>query len=274
MGARLSAGPQEEDLNDLVSLESRLAALEARYTERHPDVIRLRRMIEQRKKAEKEEAPPVPEGGTRRTPPNLDPALTRQLNNINMEIREIKPEIGKVRSQIKWYETKVEETPKREQELLSLNRDYSNLKQTYDSLLSRKLEAEIAVSMERKQKGEQFRVIDPAKLPGRPLKPDLRKVFLLTLVLALGAGGGLAYLREMMDSSYKTPEEIEQELDLPVLVTVPIRHTENELRHIRRKQIFAFVAVAAGFVLSAAGMIIAVKGVDTTMGFLKGVIGR
>ena len=58
----------------------------------------------------------------------------------------------------------MEDTPKREQELFSIQRDYQNLKELYDSLQKRKLEADIAVSMEKKQKGEQFRIIDPAKV--------------------------------------------------------------------------------------------------------------
>ncbi|MCD6298456.1 MAG: protein GumC, partial [Deltaproteobacteria bacterium] len=155
--------------------------------------------------------------------------------------------------------------------LLSINRDYSNLRELYNSLLNRKLEAEMAVSMEKKQKGEQFRVVDFAKVPERPVKPDMRKVILLTLVLGLGLGGGLGYLAELMDTSYKTPEELEKEINLPVLVSIPIRYTENELNRIKRKKIIAFACVGAGFVLSAIGIVLAVKGFDKTLDFVKNI---
>ena len=90
-------------------------------------------------------------------------------------------EIANIERQIKEYQQRVELTPQREQELLTLQRDYSNLKQSYDSLVNRKLEAEIAVNMEKKQKGEQFSIIDPARLPEKPISPDLRRLFLMVL---------------------------------------------------------------------------------------------
>jgi protein tyrosine kinase modulator len=255
--------------NDLISLKNQLASLEARYTEKHPDVIRLKKMID---KLEAEE-PETSSDEVEQKPalPQADNALIRQLNDIQLEINGLKTEIGKVKSQIKWYQTKVEETPKREQELLSLQRDYSNLKELYNSLLNRKLEAEIAVSMEKKQKGEQFRVIDPAKIPTRPIEPDVRKIILITLALGLGLGGALAYLTEIMDTSYKTPDEAEKELDMPILVSIPLRYTDRELRLIKRKQRLAYASVSVGFVLSAIGIVIATKGVDQTINYIKNI---
>ena len=257
---------------DITSLTNELASLEARYTRNHPDVIRLREMIARLAAEMPESETDLPETG----PPvsRVDQVLKRQLKDTAFEIETIKAEIKKTKSQIKWYQKKVGETPKREQELLSLKRDYGNLNELYNSLLNRKLEAEIAVSMEKKQKGEQFRVVDPAKTPGRPVAPDLRRIILLTFALGLGLGGGLAFLMETMDTSYKTPEEAEKELQLPVLVTIPIRYTETELKNIKRKKVLAFSSVAVVFVVSAVGIVIAVKGVDATLDFIKDIFAR
>jgi capsular polysaccharide biosynthesis protein len=120
-----------------------------------------------------------------------------------------------------FYQKRVENTPKREQELLSLRRDYQNIQNSYDSLLSRKLEADIAVNMERKQKGEQFRIIDPAKLPQKPVSPDMAKLFLFSVAAGLGLGGGIAFLLEFLNSSFRKPDDIENNYGLSVLVTVP-----------------------------------------------------
>lgn len=259
-------------LEDITTLKNELASLEVRYTRDHPDVIRLRETIT-KLELEKSES----EGGVQareQAIPRVDQALTRQLQDIALEIKSSKEEIGKLRSQIRWYQGKVEETPKREQELLSLNRDYENLKEVYNSLLNRKLEAEIAVSMERKQKGEQFRVIDPAKIPVRPVDPNLQKIILMVLALGLGLGGGLAYLVEAMDTSYKSPEDIEEELQVPVLVSMPIRYTEREVRAIQVRKIFAFASVTVGFALSAIGIVFAVKGVDTTLNHVNNIIDK
>ena len=162
---------------------------------------------------------------------------------------------------------------KREQELLTLTRDYDNLKSVYESLLNRKLEAEIAVSMEKKQKGEQFRVIDPAQVPLRPVEPDVNRLFVITLVLGLGVGCGLAYLIEFMDTSYKVPEEMEKELQLPLLISMPIIYTEKELGKKKRGKIITAVSVVAGFILSAVAIVIVVKGVDPAIAFMKAYIG-
>jgi polysaccharide chain length determinant protein (PEP-CTERM system associated) len=256
---------------DLQALRNELASLEARYTSRHPDVIRLKETIANLERKMSEAGGDV-EGGQPRSLTELHGTLKVQLQEIELEIRNTKEEIRKTKAQVAWYQKKVEETPKREQELLSLNRDYENLKELYNSLLNRKLEADIAVSMEKKQKGEQFRVIDPAKVPTAPVKPDMRKIFLMTIALGLGLGGGLAYLVEMMDTSYRDPDEVEKELKVPVLVSIPIRHTEHEIKAQRIKETLKAASVAAGFVVCAVAVVIGTKGVGKTIEYLKTVL--
>ena len=267
-----------------VSLRRQLALLKGRYTDNHPDVRRLNKMIarieEEESKSEAEEFSSEPEAGesevdlTEIEPvlPMMDDFLKPQLQQIDIEAKDIRVKIQKVQSKMKVHQKRVEETPKRELELITLKRDYENLKALYSSMLNRKLEAELAVSMEKKQKGEQFRVIDPAKVPVRPVEPDARKIIILTLILGLGLGGGLAYLMEFMDTSYMTPEEVEKELKLPVLINIPIRYTEKELKRQLRKKVLMAASVAVGFILSASGIVIAVKGVDATLLFIKNII--
>lgn len=257
-----------ETRRDLVTLKNDLIALEARYTPDHPDVIRTREMIAKMQSAREELA------GDRQNVllANADPALKRQVENADGEARGLRGEIAKLSAEMRSFQAKVEETPKREQELLSLNRDYQNLKELYDSLLKRKLEAEIAMSMEKKQQGEQFRVIDPAKEPQLPIKPNAVKLILITLVLAVGLGGGFAYLVEMTDTSYRTPEELETDLGVPVLLTMPIRYTIAEIARRKRRQLFAGISVGAGFIIFAILIIVTIKGVDNTLNFVKTVL--
>jgi polysaccharide chain length determinant protein (PEP-CTERM system associated) len=257
-----------ESRMDLATLKSDLIALEARYTANHPDVIRTRETIAKMKAAKKELGTDKREDLLA----NADPTLKRQVGNVDAEIKALRVEIGKVASEINWYQNKVEETPKREQELLSLNRDYQNLKDLYDSLLKRKLEAEIAVSMEKKQQGEQFRVIDPAKEPQLPVKPDPGKLILATLLLALGIGGGLAYLAEMTDTSYRTPEELETDVGVPVLLTMPMRYTEAEIARRKKREIVTSISVGVGFVVCAILIILATKGAVDALNYVKTVL--
>lgn len=266
-------GSRTRDVNDPASLRSELANLRSRYTENHPDIIRLKGIIE---RMEEERAQALADSGLEGSDipasiKTVDQTLRRQLQAVEQDIARLRAEINETRVQIATYQRRVEETPKREQELVELNRDYSNLRQLYNSLLTRKLEADMAVSMERKQKGEQFRVIDPAKIPSRPVKPDARKILLMTLALGLGVGVGIAYLFEYMDSSYKTPEEAEGDLGIPVLASIPFLRTENELSAIRRREILTGVCVSVGFIVSLLGIIITIKGFDTTMGYVRGL---
>jgi uncharacterized protein involved in exopolysaccharide biosynthesis len=201
----------------------------------------------------------------------VDQSLRRQLQAIDLDIANFKGKINETSSQIRHYQAKVEDSPKREQELLSLNRDYSNLKENYNSLLNKKYQADLSVSAEKKQKGEQFRIIDSAKIPERPVEPDTKKIILMTLLVGLGLGCGLAYLMETMDTSYKIPDDAVKELELPALVSFPLILTENELIANKRRDVFAYTGVGAAFILSVIGILITVKGVSGAMDFVKGL---
>jgi len=270
------AGREIEETLSLDQLKMQLASLQTRYTESHPDVIRLKQRISNLESEQEQNIDPV-QGQQVSEDKGLTEAerdLVNQLREIELQIKNLKDEAAQLHSQMKWYQTQVENTPKREQELMSLQRDYDNIRETYNSLLNRRLEAEIAVSMERKQKGEQFMILDPAKAPMRPFKPNIPRILLMSVVLGLGLGCGLAYLSETMDTSFKTPEEVEKELQLPVLITMPIRYTERELRSIKRKKVLAFTSVAIGFIMSAAGIVLATKGVDKTLSFINKMLER
>ena len=117
--------------------------------------------------------------------------------------------------------------PKLEQQLASLTRDYQNTKSAYDELMKKRLEAEQAEKLEINQQGEQFKVLDPAKVPHKPFKPDRLKILLMGFMLSLGLGGGLVFLLEYLDESFYSVKDLESYLELPVLASIPLVHTKN-----------------------------------------------
>jgi polysaccharide chain length determinant protein (PEP-CTERM system associated) len=264
-----SGMPQAEDARDLASLRNQLASITSKYTEFHPDVIKLKKTIARLESETSGSTDPNAPASSRA---NL--TAKQQILEIDFEIRKLKVSIEKANEQITLYNEKIEDTPHRAQELLSLNRDYANLNELYNSLLKRKLEAEIAVSMEKKQHGEQFRVIDPAKEPLTPVTPSLPKIILMTLTLGLGLGCALAYGVEMLDSSFKAPEDLEKAFKIPVLVSIPMRYTAKEYRIQRRVKFIKAFSVAFGFLFSACGIILAAKGVENTLSFGKTLLDR
>ena len=147
--------------------------------------------------------------------------VSRKKSVLLRDQAVLENQIANLQSQIRIYQARVEETPKREQELISLKRDYDNMNNLYNSLLKRKLESEISISMERKQIGEQFQIIDRAQLPKRPIEPNLKRIFVMTLGVGFGLGCGLAYLLEFLDSSYRRPEKVEEDFNIPVIATIP-----------------------------------------------------
>ena len=253
----VTAATENNEPTTLEGLKQQLADYKLRYTPQHPDVIRLQKKIEVLEK----ESPPLSEtsgdGGSSRpaggvglpaTGRGVGADLITQRNNAVREITVIREELSGLQSQVAVYQRRVEDAPKLEQELLSLERDYNNTQKTYESLLARKQEAEVAANMERQQKGEQFRILDPARLPDKPHSPDMRKLFLMCVMAGLGLGGGLIFLLEFLDKSVKKLESVPKKLGIPLLVAVPrIDHPKD----VRKRRINDGLSIAAAVICMA-----------------------
>jgi len=244
-GETITVTEESGEALTLAQMKQQLMNLQASYTDRHPDVIRLKsRIAEMEAKINSGEI-----AGTQSTsvqPPgsrnnNYTANMMRSRTEITLEMRNLNGNIAKISREIKEYQNRVENTPKREEELLSLQRDYNNIQESYNSLLNRLLEAQIAVNMEKKQKGEQFQIVDRARVPQNPVSPDMKRLFLITIALGLGLGGGLIFLIDFFDSSFKRSEDIEKNLGITVLATIPkIYQTRDIRRKKMRKVMTAF----------------------------------
>ena len=216
----------------LKHLSTKLESLRARYTEKHPDVIVLKRAISalatelravQNDKDNDKDASET----AKETKPLFNDlvtqggALQRELKQANKNIDIYTAEAEKIKKRISLYRERIERTPEVGLELIKLTRDFKAIRNRYDSLLKKNLDAQLAEQLERRQKGEQFKVIDPAIIPEKPVKPDVKRVMLIALMAGLGIGCGLAYLREMMDGSFYSTEDLEGFLGAKVLVSIP-----------------------------------------------------
>jgi len=236
--------PQEIQLDQL---KSQLAELQSKYTAKHPDILslnrkiadleaklekaRVEREIEEKNESEKTQdlsskataAPKVKKSGERQDF-RLNPRykdMEAQLVATELEIKRLKEDEAKVNAQLVKYRERIENTPAREQAMALITRDYQNTQQAYQTLLRKSEEAQQAENLERRQKGEQFKVIDPAKVPQMPFKPDIPKILLFGLMFGLGGGVGMAFLREQMDHSFRDAEDLEATLGLRVLANIP-----------------------------------------------------
>ena len=147
--------------------------------------------------------------------------LTEQYNSALLEAKRLTEEEKDLKEQMNLYQRRIEDTPKREQELVLLTRDYDLVKTNYQSLLDKNIQAQMAENLERKQKGEQFKILDPAVLPEKPIKPNRNKILLAGGLLGIALGFGLAWFRESLDQSFRTVSDLEEDLGIPVLATIP-----------------------------------------------------
>ena len=247
-GAQAGSAPDTQPIYEtraqrLGRLKLDLTTALANYTEAHPTVMRLRREIQALERATDEPAAKDAGSALPATPYTL--RLKESLQVIEAEIKILKAEEQRLRTGIAAYQARVENTPRREQEFQELSRDYESAKQLYDSLGKRYEEAQLAESMEQRQKGERFRILDPAIASQIPAAPNRLRLFIVSLVLSLGLAGGALVLAEILDTSFHSATELRDFSIVPVLVSIPKIVTDAD----RQRQQQRFRLAAAGTML-------------------------
>lgn len=210
----------------LAILQTQLAALQARYTDDYPDVIKTKSDIEALKKKIAEGEKTKNESASNKTPAlSVEPAqisqLRAQLHMQEQVISEKTREQEQVKKQIGVYQERVQSSPAVEQQYKELTRGYQTALDSYNDLQKKRDQSAMATDLERRQEGEQFRVLDPANLPDKPSFPNRPLFGLAGLGGGLAIGLGIAFLREMRDSSLRTERDVEFVLRLPVLAMIP-----------------------------------------------------
>jgi polysaccharide chain length determinant protein (PEP-CTERM system associated) len=261
----------------LPQLKNQLYTLQSSYTDQHPDVIRLKAKIADMEAKQKSGQLKSPGGSDTNTALNEEQLMSskilaeqvRQRREIKTEIRVLGDDIRKLKNEIRIYQQRIEHTPKREEELMTLNRDYQNVRQSYSSLLNRKLEAEVAVNMEKTHKGEQFSILQSAEIPLGPVSPNIKILFILAVMGAAGVGFGLIFLLDYFDTSLKDPDEFESDLGVSVLATIPKVYEKKDIRLKRLNQLLSVLSILVAICLFAGFAVIAFIGVEPTMEIVR-----
>jgi succinoglycan biosynthesis transport protein ExoP len=188
--------------------EQRAMGLAAAFTDRHPEVAAAERAREEAREA-------------------YEAAARRAMEGDN-GFRRLDEEIGWLAGLARTYEARMDrylkrisETPAVGAELAGLTREYEGLREKYQGLLSRKIEADLAEDLERKQRASLFRVVEPPLRPVGPEKPDPRQALGVALFVGLGLGGAAAAHRASRDTSIRSLAEARARLGLPVLAAIP-----------------------------------------------------
>jgi polysaccharide chain length determinant protein (PEP-CTERM system associated) len=206
-----------------------LSELKSKYTGKHPDIVNAQKYVaDLEKKIETIKAHGEDENMKGKEMAILSSPMAasfkemeNQLVATTLEIRRLKEEESKVKAKMAEFQTRIENTPIQEAAMSNLMRDYRNTKESYESLLKKSQEAQQAENLERRQKGEQFKVIDPARVPEKPIQAKLLKILLFGFLLGMGSGFGLAFVREQMDRSFRDAEDLEATMEFKVLANIP-----------------------------------------------------
>lgn len=240
-----------------------LRQLELRFTPEHPDIARAKRIIaglEAKAEAEALTAAVSPEAASAASVAGRPtPAMTklaadrREAAEIRARIEARKVEEKRLQEALAMYTSRLEASPSLESAMTELMRDYGTLQEQYTALLQKSEQSKIAVNLERRQIGEQFRIIDGARQPERPISPDRVRYNLFGLLAGLAAGLALVALLEYRDTTLKTDDDVAISLSLPVLAVIPTMITAQERRRmIRRRRLLAVSASLASLVVVAA----------------------
>ncbi len=244
----------------LAEARSKRDALLTRYTSEHPRVKRIEKQISM---LESELSGPADqaEGAENSYESAMDSRiqeLSLQLREIDLDLRNLREERKNIRSRIETYQQWIEAAPVREAEWAALTRDYQELKSYHDELVSQGLVADATASLERRQQGSRFKILDPAFLPRTPNKGSFLKVLLASIALGLAAGSGIVVGLDFMDVSFKDRKEIEEYLGFPVTCVLPLVVTDSEKKRGKLKDIlwyFFFVV----WLLAIAGATVYLK---------------
>ncbi len=256
--ARVNTGddtPKGPAATELATAREALRNLRTRLKPEHPDVIRGERIVaELEQKARQEQvAMAAAAAGTSPTSTAIPVSaserrargLRDEMNQISATIRTKEGRLAKLQEDLANYRGRLDAAPARESEMTELMRDYGTLQSTYQSLLAKREESKIATNVERRQIGEQFRVLDPPRRPERPYSPNRPLVQAAGTLLGLALGLGVIVLLEVRDQTLHKEADVLETLDLPVLATVPrMRNAAERRTHLR--QVLGLSGAAVG----------------------------
>ncbi len=175
--------------------------------------------------------------------------LTAQLRNVKTEVAIRERDKSFLDAEIAKYSQRVENTPKTELDMADALRLNADLQKQYDDLKGKLSQAQLSESLESKQKGAQFIIVDPANYPLAPTKPNKRVILLAGSLASLLIGIAFAAAVDVARQRVWTQSEIETFWGVPVLIDIPEILTDSDLALIQKKKV---THVASSVALAAA----------------------
>ena len=222
----------------LKELRSKLVILKSKYSDEYPDVKKIKVEIAELEKNNNTENSQITISKKQDNPAYI--ALAAQLASTKSEISSIVRQIEDAKKKRTDYSQRLERSPKVEEGYKNLLVERNNTQLKYDDLMKKFMEARVAHGLEKGQMGERFTLIDPARLPEKPVIPNRPAILLIGLFLGIGAGVGTASLQEAADKSARSSEDLATKFPFPVLSEIPEIITLQDER--RKKKSLKMIA--------------------------------
>lgn len=249
---------RRSEYDDRIELqEKRLDELMLRFTEQHPDVVGTKRVIEQLKEARDAERKAEADrlAATNPDAPKREPGMVANpvYQQLRVSLAESEATVASLQARTRELERRIAvlrenatNIPKLEAALIQLNRDYDITKRNYDQLVSRRESAQLSGEMEASAGVAEFRVIDPPRVSPEPVFPNRGLLLAGVLVASIGAGLGIAFLRDQVRPTFFDLRSLRNSTGMPLFGAVSMIVDDSSRRQARRK-VVAFSASAAAY---------------------------
>ena len=211
--------------------------MRGRLTDEHPDVIALKDKIAKTEKLKNDlAAENASRAESSKPAKNVDLGVTSmvqhgattpmmqvqsQLKAVTFEIQNSEQHVKELESEIASYRTRLNMTPQTEQELADVSRGYEESKANYNSLLQKQNQSQLATSLQQRQQGQQFRLLDPPSYPFKPSAPNRLLLSVGGLMAGAVLGLALAVLLELKNDLVRTEDDLEGLIPARILVGIP-----------------------------------------------------
>ena len=266
----LGTGPESQLQIRIFDLEQVMDSLLTRYTEKHPDVVATKKRLEALRKQQREELAAddaaMEEAEKESASGSETPTQTKKIPNpvydqVKLQLIQqqgivaaLKNRAEQARKEVKKWNGLAQTVPKVEAELVRLDRDYGIVKKAYEELRSRQESAKLARELETKAQKVEFRIVDPPKIPLKPISPN-RPLF-HSLVLLIGIAGGIAFsfVLNQIKPTFATIRRLRATFTLPVLGKVSATQSALTRRRMVR-ELMSFGLVSMALLIAFAGFV-------------------
>ena len=242
-GAMTGANDQASPAYRRKLVEAELSMMKARgFTDRHPDIVRAKQelaLIDERIENEGE-------GEEDEVGSYAEQNAKSEERRAGLRVAAAKRDIERLTEQAEAARERISATPAVAARLEALAREYSHLNASFQDFSARRQQASVQADLERKQLGEQFRILESAFPAPRPSSPNRSLILFLGLVMGVGLGGAIGLVLETLDTSVRDSRSLQSATNVPVLASIPAIMLQADFDARRRRLIRD--ALAAGVV--------------------------